>query len=94
MVDVLSMPHLTPLCPVGHLPHKGGDRWGGFAGPIGIEVSASFGEARIPRSISPLVGEMSAELTEGGKPPQIQTMPHLFPDGHLLPVGEKGKEAP
>ena len=49
MVNVLSMPRLTPLCPAGHLPHKGGDRWGGLVGLKDIEVSVSFGEVP-PRS--------------------------------------------
>ncbi|TQX92270.1 hypothetical protein EQW76_06040 [Rhizobium sp. rho-13.1] len=44
-----------PSVPPGHLPHKGGDQ-PRLLGPKG------------KRTISPLVGEMSAELTEGGKP--------------------------
>ncbi len=34
--QILNVPH-TPLCPVGHLPHKGGDRWSVLAGLIGID---------------------------------------------------------
>ncbi|MDR7145731.1 hypothetical protein J2X43_003940 [Rhizobium sp. BE258] len=51
---------ITPLCPAGHLPHKGGDRLGAAArSPLIIWLS------RRNRSISPLVGEMSGR-TEGG----------------------------
>ena len=53
----------TPLCPAGHLPHKGGD-WQPhrrFANLATLET----GEAGAKLPISPLVGEMSGR-TEGG----------------------------
>ncbi|RUU77316.1 hypothetical protein EOC06_24055, partial [Mesorhizobium sp. M7A.F.Ca.MR.362.00.0.0] len=46
----------APLCPAGHLPHKGGDR--PLSRPPLIVYVAQLGEAQsVP--ISPLVGEMS-----------------------------------
>jgi len=54
----------TPLCPAGHLPHKGGD----------------WLEAKQCRdSISPLVGEMAGR-PEGGSAPNTDTaIPRIFP---------------
>ncbi|RWC21365.1 MAG: lytic murein transglycosylase, partial [Mesorhizobium sp.] len=52
----------APLCPAGHLPHKGGDWPSPWLSPI------ANAEGRTPRAklpISPLVGEMSGR-TEGG----------------------------
>ena len=45
--------YVAPLCPAGHLPHKGGDRQ--------YQRRLSAGDWRKPcgRLISPLVGEMS-----------------------------------
>ena len=48
----MGVPLITPLCPAGHLPHKGGDR---------LEAR------RCHDSISPLVGEMPGRA-EGGEP--------------------------
>jgi len=53
----------TPLCPAGHLPHKGGDWLEASARSTLIVWRRSRNE-----SISPLVGEMSGR-TEGGNPP-------------------------
>ena len=39
--QILNLPH-TPLCPVGHLPHKGGDRWSGSSRHTG-NVSRACG---------------------------------------------------
>jgi len=58
------MPDLfTPLCPAGHLPHKGGDHIGmdAFAQQVTFQISQKW-QCRL---ISPLVGEMSGR-TEGG----------------------------
>ncbi|TBX77302.1 hypothetical protein E0I74_19195 [Rhizobium laguerreae] len=70
----------TPLCPAGHLPHKGGDRqvaklrrhrlafisWQGNDGlHRATGVDADVGEGRRGISISPLVGEMPGRA-EGG----------------------------
>ncbi|QKC81047.1 lytic murein transglycosylase [Mesorhizobium sp. NZP2077] len=52
----------APLCPAGHLPHKGGDRLLARLSPIS-NVARSALTAKLP--ISPLVGEMSGR-TEGG----------------------------
>jgi hypothetical protein len=54
---------ITPLCPAGHLPHKGGD-WLGKAARSTLIVWRRYNH----ESISPLVGEMSGR-TEGGIPP-------------------------
>ncbi|KAB1125143.1 hypothetical protein F4V90_12430 [Neorhizobium galegae] len=64
----------TPLCPAGHLPHKGGD-WQGAPASRNIErIQRHSGNLEsILRArhryypISPLVGEMSGR-TEGGGP--------------------------
>ena len=54
--------YITPLCPAGHLPLKGGDRQLGFPRHL-----RSRGDWRNPygQLISPLEGEMSGR-TEGG----------------------------
>ncbi|MIL09474.1 lytic murein transglycosylase [Salmonella enterica subsp. enterica] len=52
----------TPLCPVGHLPLKGGDQLSRLPSPI---ANVARGAARMTRVISPLEGEMS-DRTEGG----------------------------
>ncbi|RUW61466.1 lytic murein transglycosylase [Mesorhizobium sp. M7A.F.Ca.US.008.03.1.1] len=54
----------TPLCPAGHLPHKGGDRLCVLLSPI---VNAEREAVRTNLPISPLEGEMSGR-TEGGRP--------------------------
>jgi len=73
---------VTPLCPAGHLPHKGGDRLG-LPGRSTLIVWPK--PHHLP--ISPLVGEMSGR-TEGGIAP---TEPAAPSSGcrHLLPAGEK-----
>ncbi len=55
--------YVAPLCPAGHLPHKGGDHAGRlpFANLQRLEVGDILHEG----VISPLVGEMSGR-TEGG----------------------------
>ncbi|MBB5045152.1 hypothetical protein HNQ66_004580 [Shinella fusca] len=54
----------TPLCPAGHLPHKGGD-W--------LEAKQCHD------SISPLVGEMAGR-PEGGSAPNTDTaISRIFP---------------
>ena len=63
---------LTPLCPAGHLPLKGGDRQGAcseYSFPHRRSQRAYWrGNERPQRLISPLEGEMSGR-TEGGEPP-------------------------
>ncbi|KAA3504910.1 lytic murein transglycosylase [Rhizobium rhizogenes] len=55
---------LTPLCPAGHLPHKGGDR----QAALPSLHSQTLRSARpCHESISPPVGEMPGRA-EGGKP--------------------------
>ena len=52
----------APLCPAGHLPHKGGDQMARPLSPI-FEVEDEVTKPELP--ISPLMGEMSGR-TEGG----------------------------
>ncbi|RAZ85698.1 lytic murein transglycosylase [Mesorhizobium hawassense] len=52
----------APLCPAGHLPHKGGDRLSSRPSLIS-DVASEARSRKLP--ISPLVGEMSGR-TEGG----------------------------
>ncbi|TWB14568.1 hypothetical protein FBZ98_102358 [Rhizobium sp. ERR 922] len=58
---------IPPSVPSGHLPHKGGDHM------VLLQAESSFsqrgGNLTLPL-ISPLVGEMSAKLTEGGVSPR------------------------
>ena len=54
--------HVAPLCPAGHLPHRGGDQPPARLSPI---IGAARGAGRVKLPISPLVGEMSGR-TEGG----------------------------
>ena len=54
--------HVAPLCPAGHLPHKGGDQPTVRFSPIAGIAEGTMG-VKLP--ISPLVGEMSGR-TEGG----------------------------
>jgi len=53
----------TPLCPAGHLPHKGGDRLSQPPSPTTSVAGRAAKKAA--GSISPLEGEMSGR-TEGG----------------------------
>ncbi|TIO16468.1 MAG: hypothetical protein E5X86_15670 [Mesorhizobium sp.] len=52
----------APLCPAGHLPHKGGDWPSSLISPT-TNLAKRTVSAKLP--ISPLVGEMSGR-TEGG----------------------------
>ncbi|OOO31974.1 hypothetical protein BS628_22300 [Agrobacterium radiobacter] len=55
---------LTPLCPAGHLPLKGGDRQDAL---LSLHSRPSRGAKPRHGTISPLEGEMSGR-TEGGEP--------------------------
>ncbi|MNR76414.1 hypothetical protein D3C71_755770 [compost metagenome] len=58
----------APLCPAGHLPHRGGGQLGArSSNHIHLPTKREFREgAKVrPLVISPLVGEMSGR-TEGG----------------------------
>jgi ApbE superfamily uncharacterized protein (UPF0280 family) len=59
----MAVLHRTPLCPAGHLPHKGGDQLSFRSSPIAHIADRATAEA--VGAISPLVGEMSGR-TEGG----------------------------
>jgi hypothetical protein len=64
------IPHraAAPFCPVGHLPHRGGDQLGACsAHHISLYARHTFfAEAKVtPLVISPLVGEMAGR-PEGG----------------------------
>jgi len=71
----MSMPHVAPLCPAGHLPRKGGDRPAARFSPL-TNVAGSCEALR--QSISSLAGEMSGR-TEGGA------------KGTALPVHERAQ---
>ncbi|SDN95927.1 hypothetical protein SAMN05443582_101581 [Phyllobacterium sp. OV277] len=58
----------TPLCPVGHLPHKGGDQPSLL--PLHNLQRFRLWESVTVNVISPLVGEMS-DRTEGGENPHL-----------------------
>ncbi|MGA1801906.1 signal recognition particle-docking protein FtsY [Rhizobium sp. HT1-10] len=78
-----------PSVPAGHLPHKGGDQPEDDAAPTTIVDSlASPAKGVVPEEaaaspISPLVGEMSAKLTEGG---DLAPQPTI-PSPPILPKG-------
>ena len=60
-----SMTHPTPLCPVGHLPHKGGDHkryLRNAKGRVAFSGLRDEGKEQFP----PLWGRCHA-VTEGGK---------------------------
>ncbi|TAV50060.1 lytic murein transglycosylase [Rhizobium leguminosarum] len=63
---------VTPLCPAGHLPHKGGDRHAETASPNNerplIQREASGDRRAILLPISPPVGEMPGRAEGGGCP--------------------------
>ncbi|RWO38178.1 MAG: hypothetical protein EOS11_25175 [Mesorhizobium sp.] len=61
----------APLCPAGHLPHKGGD-WPPPPPSRTATVARASGAPKLP--ISPQVGEMSGR-TEGAR--RITTDLHL-----------------
>jgi hypothetical protein len=61
-------PVFTPLCPAGHLPHKGVDQLGASSKNLNyVRVGRHrfSGAEVIPRVISPLVAEMAGR-PEGG----------------------------
>ncbi|WP_311028258.1 hypothetical protein [Mesorhizobium koreense] len=53
----------TPLCPAGHLPLKGGDRFSSL--PPSVSEIAEKGGSQRGQLISPLEGEMSGRTEEG-----------------------------
>ena len=55
-------PYVAPLCPAGHLPHRGGDWLSPLLSPT-LNIAKKTEGAKL--LISPLVGEMSGR-TEGG----------------------------
>ncbi|OOO26431.1 hypothetical protein BS627_05140 [Agrobacterium salinitolerans] len=57
---------LTPLCPAGHLPLKGGDQQEAL---LSLHPQTLRGAKPRCRSISPLEGEMPGRA-EGGKAPR------------------------
>ncbi|OWO95230.1 hypothetical protein B5E41_09050 [Rhizobium esperanzae] len=63
-------PRVTPLCPAGHLPHKGGDRYAEPASPNNqsplIQRRTTGDRCAIRLPISPLVGEMPGRAEGGG----------------------------
>ncbi|TFE99833.1 hypothetical protein B5M44_03085 [Shinella sumterensis] len=72
----------TPLCPAGHLPHKGGDRVGWATCPCLTSIAGTFLPSRSRRRprelpISPLVGEMPGRA-EGGVAAPRNPMPETI----------------
>ncbi|AWI59652.1 hypothetical protein AB395_00004026 [Sinorhizobium fredii CCBAU 45436] len=66
--DACEVP--TPLCPAGHLPHKGGDWRAATASSRGrsrVRGRGAVGLSARFKPISPLVGEMPGRA-EGGRP--------------------------
>jgi len=61
---------VTPLCPAGHLPHKGGDWLAAKAFPL---LQRSRWAKRLHDSISPLVGEMPGRAEGGAPRPEAST---------------------
>ena len=55
---------LTPHCPAGHLPHKGGEWLSPRLSPIS---NVAEGEPSARQAILPLVGEMSGRTVRGKK---------------------------
>ncbi|MBZ5760786.1 MULTISPECIES: signal recognition particle-docking protein FtsY [Rhizobium] len=73
-----------PSVPAGHLPRKGGDQTESGAAPTTIVDSlADLTSKAAPAPISPLVGEMSAKLAEGG---ELASQPTI-PSPPILPKG-------
>jgi len=87
------LPRDTPLCPAGHLPHKGGDRYAVKASPnINVDADGAMapvvillpGPSQSTRTgpshmpLSPLVGEMPGRA-EGGEHPHEH--PPQYPNG-------------
>jgi len=63
--------YVAPLCPVGHLPHKGGDH----ARHLRL-FSCTIGDWRLakatrPADLPPLWGEMSDRTEGGAVPPRL-----------------------
>ncbi|MDW5315562.1 signal recognition particle-docking protein FtsY [Rhizobium sp. PL01] len=58
---------VPPSVPSGHLPHEGGDQTEADA-PSARHAPSDDAPEATTRPISPLVGEMSVQPTEGGKP--------------------------
>ena len=62
----------TPLCPAGHLPHKGGDRIAATSRP---NLTSAEKGSRCAQPISLLVGEMPGRV-EGGTTRTLQKTPN------------------
>ncbi|ASR09474.1 lytic murein transglycosylase [Rhizobium leguminosarum bv. viciae] len=73
---------VAPLCPAGHLPHKGGDRYAAPASPNkdrrSVRYRANWERRAILLPISPLVGEMSGRTERGGSTLHANTWGRLF----------------
>ncbi|SFB25690.1 hypothetical protein SAMN03159496_02588 [Rhizobium sp. NFR07] len=85
MVTHYRLAQSAPLCPAGHLPHKGGDQLGACSSahfnPFTKRVL--FGGAKVrPLVISPLVGEMSGR-TEGGNSAHQDNCPAPMAGSHI-----------
>ncbi|RDJ16506.1 hypothetical protein B5K05_08580 [Rhizobium phaseoli] len=93
----MSVRMLTPLCPAGHLPYKGGDRLGapgipfspaGRRWPEGADEGGGTADA-ILHHAKTIALRLRFERSS-----RLLLAPLIRPDGHLLAAGEKRKAAP
>ncbi len=74
---------LPPSVPPGHLPHKGGDQIA-IDEPSTAQARSAEAPETAASSISPLVGEMSVQPTEGG---EASSIPDTSTEAPILPKG-------
>ncbi len=85
MVTHYRLAQPAPLCPAGHLPHKGGDQLGARSSHQIRRPTKHilFGGAKVgPLVISLLVGEMSGR-TEGGNSAHQGSSPAPIAGSHI-----------
>ncbi|MNW03095.1 hypothetical protein D3C71_1989790 [compost metagenome] len=84
MVTHYRLAQSAPLCPAGHLPHKGGDQLGARSSDH-FSLAAKrmlFGRATVrPLVISPLVGEMPGRAEGGSSTQQGSGPPPMASSG-------------
>ncbi|WP_438751418.1 signal recognition particle-docking protein FtsY [Pararhizobium sp. O133] len=100
--SALADSSIPPSVPLGHLPHRGGDQKE-IAEPSSEEELSIETADVAPDLISPPVGEMSAEPTEGGELSALPTVSNLDEsapqpisplEGEMPDRAEGGKPAP
>ena len=78
----------TPLCPAGHLPHKGGDRLADSSALLTSRLNLRdvfFENLVVPLVISPPVGEMPGRAEGGGQRRSNQRNSHSVQEAHHVP---------